>query len=191
MTSARAVVGFLIAAGAFLQAQQYVISTYAGGSPPATPVAGTETPIGYPRGLAIDAAGNVYFSSSYNCVFKLDTNGVLTRIAGNSRSASAGDGGPATGAQLSPGAITIDSGGNLFVVDGLRVRKITPDGTIVTVAGTGLQAFAYPPGTATDNIPAVSAPLSGPAALAADEAGNLYLADVNNNVIRRLSITTF
>src|SRR5205814_10021973 len=80
-------------------AQQYVISTYAGGAPPPTPVRGVDAPFGAALGVAADAAGNVYFPS-LNCVFKLDGNGVLTRVAGNSRAGYSGDGGPATSAQL-------------------------------------------------------------------------------------------
>src|SRR5215472_14186555 len=82
-----------------VDAQQYVISTYAGGAPPPTPILGVDAPFGPALGVAADAAGNVYFPSLY-CVFKLDLNGELTRIAGNSRAGYSGDGGPATGAQL-------------------------------------------------------------------------------------------
>jgi hypothetical protein len=77
-----------------------VISTYAGGAPPPTPAAGTAASI-VPGSLATDAAGNVY-SASDNCVFRLGTNGTLTRAVGNSRVGYSGDGGPATGAQLAP-----------------------------------------------------------------------------------------
>jgi hypothetical protein len=88
----------LLAATAF--AQQYVISTVAGGAPPATPAAALSASIGTPNGVATDSAGSVYFTS-LNCVFKLDPNGVLTRVAGNSRNGYSGDGGPAVSAQLS------------------------------------------------------------------------------------------
>jgi hypothetical protein len=113
-------------------AQQYVISTYAGGAPQATPVPGMAVSIGWPKGdVATDAAGNVYFASD-NCVFKLDTNGFLTRVAGNSRVGFSGDGGPATGAQLNPGpgssGVAVDSVGNLYIADvyNQRIRKVTP-----------------------------------------------------------------
>src|ERR1035438_7230105 len=65
-------------------AQQYTISTVAGGGPLPTPVTATEALIAYPSGVATDSAGNVYFAS-LGCIFKMDRNGVLTRIAGNGR----------------------------------------------------------------------------------------------------------
>ena len=83
-------------------AQKYGISTYAGGGPPPTPVQGVDISIGDPLAIAADAAGNAYFAS-LNCVFKVDQNGLVTRIAGNSRAGYSGDGGPATSAQLTKG----------------------------------------------------------------------------------------
>ena len=77
----------LLAAGAMLaQAQQYSITTFAGGAPPPTPAAATSTPIGQPRRAMADSAGNIYFSSG-NSVFKMSGNGTLTLVAGNSRAA--------------------------------------------------------------------------------------------------------
>jgi hypothetical protein len=78
------VAALALTAGSLAPAQQYVISTYAGVSASICP----------PSGIATDVAGNVYIASD-NCVFKLDTNGVLTRAAGNSRGGYSGDGGPA------------------------------------------------------------------------------------------------
>ncbi len=80
-------------------AQQYVVSTFAGGAPPATPTPAAAASIGTPNGVATDTAGNFYFIGS-ECVFKVDRNGILTRVAGNSRLGYSGDGGPATNAQL-------------------------------------------------------------------------------------------
>src|SRR3978361_1160691 len=89
-------------------AQQYVISTIAGGAPPATPA-----PLGSVLGVVADAGGNVYFASSdLNAVFQLNLSGVLTRVAGNSRTGYSGDGGPATNAQLtSPKGLALDGAG--------------------------------------------------------------------------------
>src|SRR5215472_9132898 len=94
MKFARVAFGFLLLGNAAIRAQQYVISTYAGGAPP-TPAPGRSISIGGIEFVAADAAGNAYFSS-INCVFKLDRNGVATRVAGNSWSGYSGDGGPAT-----------------------------------------------------------------------------------------------
>src|SRR5437899_344663 len=111
MKTFSAVVGLLLASGASW-AQQYVISTIAGGAPPPTPTAALTASIN-PGSVATDNAGNVYFPSSY-CVFKLDQSGVLTRIAGNGRTGYSGDGGPATNAQLGyPAGVAIDGAGNL------------------------------------------------------------------------------
>src|SRR5436309_202736 len=81
-------------------AQQYVISTVAGGAPPATPLPASRASIGDPARLAADAAGNIYFASLHS-IFKVDAGGTLTRFAGTGRAGSSGDGGPALSAQLS------------------------------------------------------------------------------------------
>src|SRR5580658_7933670 len=93
----------------FAQAQQYVISTIAGGAPLPTPVSAVNASIGDPPRVAVDAAGNFYFGSMHS-VFKVDVNGNATRIAGNGRSGYSGDGGAATAAQLEyPHGIAVDS----------------------------------------------------------------------------------
>ena len=84
-------------------AQQYVISTVAGGGPPSMPASGVAGPIGTPQRVATcDAAGSVYFTS-FNSVFKLDQSGILTRVAGISKLGYSGDGGPAASARLQVG----------------------------------------------------------------------------------------
>ncbi len=72
----------LLASASLALAQQYTISTVAGGAPPSTPVSATSASIGQPRHVAVDSAGNVYFSSSHS-VFKMTASGVLTLVAGN------------------------------------------------------------------------------------------------------------
>ena len=94
---APSLLGFLLLGGS-VWAQQYVISTIAGGAPPATPGPATAASIGDPTRLAADAAGNVYFGGLHS-LFKVDTGGTLTRVAGNSRPGNSGDGGPAATAQ--------------------------------------------------------------------------------------------
>ena len=173
-------------------AAQYVISTYAGGVPLPTPSPGVGAAIGIASGVAADAAGNVYFaSSSLNSVFKLDRSGVMTRVAGNSRPGYSGDGGPATSARLTlhtpydslPTGVTVDNAGNLFITDtsNHRVRRVSAGGIITTVAGDGV------PGFSGDGGPAVSAHLNYPAGVAADEAGNLFIADLVNNRVRKVA----
>jgi trimeric autotransporter adhesin len=179
---AHRVLGFLLLSGS-VWAQQYVISTIAGGAPPATPSAATGASIGDPTRLATDAAGNVYFGSLHS-VFKVDAGGTLTRVAGNTRAGNSGDGGAAAAAQLSfPMGIAVDAAGNLFVADrdASVVRKIAANGTISTVAGNGT------PGFAGDSGAAISAQINGPFGVAVDGGGNLYIADTGNEVVRKVS----
>src|SRR5438552_10404733 len=166
--------GLLLASGTAAWAQQYVISTIAGGPPAPTPIAAVDASIGHTYAVATDAAGNVYFISD-NCVFKLEQqNGVLTPVAGNSRVGYAGDGGPAINAQLSdPRGVAVDGAGNLFIADSgnYRIRKVSASGTITTVAGNGSYGFSG------DGGPATSAQLLGPQGVALDGAGNVVIAD--------------
>ena len=109
--------------------QTYTIDTFAAGGLPPTPV--TATSAGVQTGsIAVDAKGNVYFGS-VNAVYKIDTTGNLTRVAGAPGGGSLGDGGPATSAHL-VGAlgVAVDSAGNLYIADegNNRVRKVLPGG---------------------------------------------------------------
>ena len=179
---AHRVLGCLLFGGS-VWAQQYVISTIAGGAPPATPAIAPAASIGDPTRLATDAAGNVYFGSLHS-VFKVDAGGTLTRVAGNGRAGNSGDGGPAATAQLNfPMGIAMDAAGNVFVADrdASVVRKIAANGTITTVAGSGTPGFAGDGGAAT------SAQINGPFGVAVDAAGNLYIADTGNEVVRKVS----
>jgi hypothetical protein len=162
-------------------AQQFVISTYAGGN----------AAIGSPQGVAADTAGNIYFSS-LNSVFKLDPAGGVMRVAGNLRAGFSGDGGPATSAQLFtdngesgwPAGLAVDKAGNLYIADrgNARVRKVSADGMITTVAGNGSCCS-----TSGDGGPATSAQLNTPIGLALDNVGNLFIADAANRNVRRVS----
>src|ERR1700689_1020606 len=173
------VLGFTLATAG---AQQYTISTIAGGGAPvATPSPGVALWIGAVSNLATDPAGNVYFPTG-NSILKLDQNGIVTSIAGTSHFGYSGDGGPATNAQLSqPLGLTVDAGGNLFFVDGVRVRRIAPSGIIATVAGNGTQGYSGDAG------PAVNAQFGYPGAIAVDGSGNLFVADSNS--VRKVSST--
>src|SRR5436853_7535085 len=116
-------------------AQQYVISTIAGGVPPATPLPAARASVGDPVRVAVDNAGNVYFASLHS-IFKVDPGGMLTRFAGTGRAGNSGDGGPASAAQLNfPMGMAIDAAGNLFVADrdANVVRRIPASGIIPTV----------------------------------------------------------
>ena len=193
------IIFLLLGASILAQGQEYVISTFAGGAPPGTPVLGVNMPLGLVQNVAADAKGNTYFVASH-CVFKLDHSGVVTRIAGNARAGYSGDGGPATSAELQlqsivvsiglfvggdalPPAVATDNVGNVYVADNgnYRVRRITPNGIITTVAGNGT------PGFSGDGGPATSAQLSPVFGLAVDAAGNLMISDSGANRIRRVT----
>ena len=183
MRSARVVFGFLLWS-ASVAAQQYVISTYAGGALLPTPALGLDLPIGAASGVASDAAGNIYFLSA-DSVFKLDPSGALTRVAGNSSRGYSEDGGPATNAQLRLGllaGVAVDNSGNLFLSDfgNHCIRRVSSSGTITTVAGKGTRGFSGDGGPATD------AQLADPTGLAVDRAGNLFLSDYGSRRIRKV-----
>ncbi len=176
------VLAFLLAHDS-ARAQQYVISTVAGGIPPVTPAAAVGASVGDPPRVAVDSAGNVYFTSIHS-IFKVDSSGTLTLVAGTGRRGVSGDGGAATGAQFSfPEGLAVDAAGNLYVADrdANVIRVVSASGAISTFAGTGVAGFSG------DNGPAAAAQLDGPTGLALDAAGNLYVADTHNNVIRRIS----
>ena len=137
-----------------------------------------------PDGVAVDAAGNVYVAVEANHVVrKIDASGTITTVAGSGSRGYGGDNGPAVAAQLSsPNAVAVDAAGNVYVADTANhvVRKIDASGTITTVAGSGSRGYGG------DNGPAVAAQLSSPNAVAVDAAGNVYVADTANHVVRKI-----
>lgn len=134
--------------------------------------------------LAVDAAGNLYIADYYNDrVRKLTPAGVITTVAGNGVKASGGDGGPAVSASIhGPIGVTFDAAGNLYVAEygGHRVRKVTPGGTISTVAGNGINGFGG------DGGPATSAAVGRPLDVAVDGAGALYISGEFSPRVRRV-----
>ena len=146
-----------------------------------------------PNALASDKQGNIYIAeSANNRIRKIDTKGIVTTVAGNGEHADSGDGGPALKAAIrSMDDIAISPEGELHILgtNTHKVRKITQDGKIVTVAGKGYAGFFG------DDGPATKAMLKNPAAISFDSKGNLYIADMGNNRIRKVDkkgiITTF
>ncbi len=143
-----------------------------------------------PRGIAVDAVGNVYISdSTNNRVRKIDAaSGTITTVAGNGNRDYSGDGGPAVKASIAfPMGLTVDREGHLYIADARnhRIRRVdAKTGIITTVAGQGMR------GLGGDNGPALSALLSYPTSVTVDEEGNLYIADSENGGIRRVDKKT-
>ncbi|HEY2380237.1 MAG TPA: hypothetical protein VGK48_03545 [Terriglobia bacterium] len=151
---------------------QGMITTYAGPQMPVSGSAASTQAIDYPAAAVPDGSGGVYVvSQSQNRVYDVAANGTLTLIAGSTYGFG-GDGGPATDAMLaSPFGLATDTAGNLYISDfyNQRIRKVSKDGVITTVAGSGTE------GTIGDGGPATSAQLSLPSSIAVDAAGNLYI----------------
>ena len=144
-----------------------------------------QTPLRSPSGVAVDGAGNLYIADENDYrVRKVDAAGVITTVAGTGERGYAGDGGAATAAQLdSPSSVAVDEAGNLYIADtyNQRIRKVDAAGVITTAAGTGESGYGGDGGTA------VQAQLSLPRGVAADAAGNLYIADSGNYRVRLLA----
>ena len=167
-----------------------VITTFAGtGLPGFTGDTGqaTAAQLSTPAGVAVDAAGNVYIADSFNHrVRKVDPTGVITTFAGTGAAGFSGDTAQATAAQLSlPRGVSVDGAGNVYIADtgNHRVRRVDPTGVITTVAGTGIPGFSGDTGQA--NLAQVN--LTTFAGVASDSAGNVYIADRNNNRVRRVA----
>jgi len=114
---------------------------------------------------------------------KADTNGVITTVAGNGVLGFSADG-PATSVVIDPYAgIAVDAGGNIYFNDTFNniVRKITPDGRLTTIVGTGKA------GATGDDLPALQAQLNNPSGLALDASGNIYISDSLNHKVRMVN----
>ncbi|MBF0330149.1 MAG: hypothetical protein HQL10_13425 [Nitrospirae bacterium] len=140
-----------------------------------------------PLGLAVDDAGNLYIADSFSLkIRKVDTNGIITTIAGNGQFSCQGeDGVPAIQTSFGdPVAVAIDKEGNLYISDRLcnRIRKVNPSGIITAkVAQKG-----YGMGYGGDGGPAVNANVAEPWGIAIDKTGNIYIADTWNYRIRKV-----
>ena len=144
----------------------------------------TNAALSSPTAVAVDAGGNFFFSDNgNNRIRKVGTNGVITTVVGNGIHSYSGDGGAATNAELSgPSGLKLDSNGNLFIADyyNNRIRKVTTNGSISTVAGNGINSNSGDGGIATN------AALYAPTGVAINAEGNLFITDWKFNCVRRV-----
>ncbi len=136
-------------------------------------------------GIAIDGQDNLYISDGNNQrIRKVDANGIITTIAGNGSAGFSGDGGPAVQASFFyPEGIALDAQGSLYIADSSnnRIRKVTSDGIIRTVAGNGNVSFSG------DSGPANLAGIRRPEGVAVDSLGNLYIAETSDSRVRMVN----
>lgn len=170
------------ACGPFLFAQVKVLTVaggYGGDSKPAT-----KAGLQFPQYAARDSAGNVYISDYLNHrIRKVDTSGTITTLAGNGLAGFSGDGGPAKSAKLDfPKGVAVDATGNVIFADSgnNRIRKVSTSGIITTIAGTGVAGFGG------DGGPATAALIDQPNGVAVDQSGDVLIADLNNQRIRKI-----
>jgi PKD repeat protein len=153
----------------------------------------TDAELYWPLGVAVDAAGNLFFADYGNSrIRKVDTNGIITTVAGGG-SNYPGDGGAATNAALvGPCGVAVDATGNLFIADqnDNRIRKVGTSGIISTVAGNGAGGGSggYGDYYSGDGGEATNAELNLPQDVAVDATGNVFIADSENQRIRKVGV---
>ena len=155
------------------------VEAYSGDGGPAT-----DASLNSPRGVFVDASGNLYIADEDNDrIRKVDVEGSITTVAGNGIGGFGCDGGPATDASLDdPEGVFVDAAGNIYIADtdNSRVRMVDLAGVITTVAGNGVEGFSGDGGPATD------ASMDDPEGVFLDGFGSLYVADEDNNRIRKV-----
>ncbi|SVC59263.1 uncharacterized protein METZ01_LOCUS312117, partial [marine metagenome] len=148
-------------------------------------IAASEARLDFPRNMWMDKNDNLYFAEqNANRIRKIDSNGIITTVAGTGIAGFSGDDGAATSAQINgPRGVTGDNAGNLYISDraNQRVRKVDANGIITTIAGTGTSGYSGDGGAGT------SAKLYGPYGVTI-YGGDLYFSEFNNNVIRKLDV---
>lgn len=171
----------------------YTVTTLLGGTPGYQDGTGSAAQIRAPQGMVFDASGNLYFvDAGNNAIRKMTPSGVVTTIAGSSTGASGYQDGTGSAALFNrPYGLTMDSSGNLYVVDNGNnaIRKVTAAGVVTTFAGSATGAAGHTNGTGT------TATFYAPAGIVADSSNNLYVSDQQNNAIRKITpagiVTTF
>jgi large repetitive protein len=149
--------------------------------------AATNAELNWPRGVALDTTGDIFFTDTANSVVReIDASGTITTVAGNGTYGFGGDGGSATNAELSwPRSIAVDDSGNIYIADTMNnvIREVV-GGTITTFAGDATAGYSG------DGASAADAELNWPTGLALDGQGNLLIADQTNNAIRKIDLSS-
>jgi uncharacterized protein (TIGR03437 family) len=148
----------------------------------------TAAALNHPRGVVVDAAGNVYIADLNNSrIRKIGVNGMIATVAGTGTAGYSGDGGAAVAAMLNqPQAVALDASGNLIIADtqNRRIRSVNASsGIITTIAGTGTEGFSGDGGLATQ------AEVGQSVDLAVDASGNIYFADSSQQRVRKIATT--
>jgi len=161
-----------------------VVTTVAGnGTGGSANGTGTAASFYYPTALAVDNSFNIYVADQYNSMIrKITPAGVVTTLAGNGTAGFANNVNGAKAEFYYPTGIAVDASGNVYVADpnNQRIRKITPAGAVTTLAGSGIAGHA-------NSTTGTSATFYYPTSLAIDAAGNLYVGDQSNNLIRKIT----
>jgi len=136
----------------------------------------------YANAVAVDAAGTVYMADNSARIRRVDTHGIITTIAGGDPSLTQGDGGPALRARVNAAVLAVGPAGDLYL-GGQDVRRINRAGIITTLIGSSSSTSPHPPG---DGGPARAGAVQDVTGLAVDAAGNIYIADLESNRVRRI-----
>jgi len=177
--------GILFGTGA--AAQSYNISTFAGNNTIGFSGDGgpaTQAQFDFMGGIAVAPNGDVYIADTANNRVRKVSNGTVSTVVGTGTAGYLGDKGAAASAELNaPTGLAFDSSGNLYIADSANdvIRQVTSSGTITTWAGNNVLGYSG------DGGPATSAELDNPVAITFDSAGNAYICDAGNNVVREVN----